>query len=721
MAQRSPKHSRQNLDTLPALVEAADDEYPTSQQSDTESTTDDEDMEQRLWGFRDDFGNSSLTWVLAALETLNDFLPQSTEEAHHQTSFANFTSLDEVLALPPRLRLSLCLQQIQRIYEHLKDEKSFMRDELQHLIDTNQVDDAVMQWVQTTYADSAELRRRSTQVDSAFGFQAPGSENPVGQIQRRLSLSSSSLPASMLSEWEDADQLERPSSRRSRRPSLDQMFEFSPVPSPTTSKTSLDPLLRQKGETIRKSYTAYHMVDQAQAKGAIDEIPQVLRLKQPLVTQRTDLYKPSQECQELLSTCSGSWSFDIFALDSVSGFRPLVAMGLHLLDDSGLIHTLRLDKVQMSRFLATIENLYGRYPQTKYHNNLHGADVAHSTFILLQNPAFQGVFTPLEMLAAIVAAICHDVNHPGKTNQFLNSTLDPLSLLYNDQSTLEMHHCATTFHIMNQPRCDFTTHMSNSDKKILRELIIQMILSTDMTKHFKFVQDFRSTIERLLSGAAVVEASTSPSSPSLTKPDTAPKTAEGTRLKSALKRKVSLEHFDHLRGLSSQDKSIVLQAAVHCADLAGPTKEWTISKQWSGRILDEFFAQGDEEKKRNLPVGPLNDRDTVKVPKSQMGFIDFAVLPLWECWGILIRDPEYEPMMNLIQNRNSWEMQQAKDEGQVVSSEQSRKQLSFQKRSLRRRAKSVYVALGMKHRLSTASASTDPDPDEGSPESATRA
>jgi hypothetical protein len=44
--------------------------------------------------------------------------------------------------------------------------------------------------------------------------------------------------------------------------------------------------------------------------------------------------------------------------------------------------------------------------------------------------------------------------------------------------------------------------------------------------------------------------------------------------------------------------------------------------------MDEFWAQGDKEKEMKLPISFLCDRNTTKVPNSQIGFIDGIVLPL---------------------------------------------------------------------------------------------
>lgn len=67
--------------------------------------------------------------------------------------------------------------------------------------------------------------------------------------------------------------------------------------------------------------------------------------------------------------------------------------------------------------MATLEDHYVK--DNPFHNSMHAADVAQSTNVLLNTPALEGVFTPLEVGGALFAACIHDVDHPGLTNQFL--------------------------------------------------------------------------------------------------------------------------------------------------------------------------------------------------------------------------------------------------------------------------------------------------------------
>ena len=68
----------------------------------------------------------------------------------------------------------------------------------------------------------------------------------------------------------------------------------------------------------------------------------------------------------------------------------------------------------------------------------------------------------------------------------------------------------------------------------------------------------------------------------------------------------------------------VLQNMVHCADLAGPTKPIGIYRRWCDKIMEEFFRQGDKEKKQGMDVSPMCDRNTATVEKSQVHLKRFA-------------------------------------------------------------------------------------------------
>merc|ERR1719401_156176 len=79
---------------------------------------------------------------------------------------------------------------------------------------------------------------------------------------------------------------------------------------------------------------------------------------------------------------------------------------------------------------------------------------------------------------------------------------------------------------------------------------------------------------------------------------------------------------------SGDAKTLVLNSFLHASDVANPCKSWDVTKAWADVCLEEFFSQGDQEKKLGIPVQFLNDREKLNRPNSQIGFIEFMIAPL---------------------------------------------------------------------------------------------
>lgn len=68
---------------------------------------------------------------------------------------------------------------------------------------------------------------------------------------------------------------------------------------------------------------------------------------------------------------------------------------------------------------------------------------------------------------------------------------------------------------------------------------------------------------------------------------------------------------------------------VHCADLSNPTKPLPLYRQWTERIMEEFFRQGDKERERGMEISAMCDKHTASVEKSQV--THFLYHPLYLC------------------------------------------------------------------------------------------
>ena len=76
-------------------------------------------------------------------------------------------------------------------------------------------------------------------------------------------------------------------------------------------------------------------------------------------------------------------------------------------------------------------HLKGYHDTNPYHNSVHAADVTQAMHCFLQESKIGSHLTPLESMCALLAAVCHDLDHPGVNQNFLVSTKSHLAALYN--------------------------------------------------------------------------------------------------------------------------------------------------------------------------------------------------------------------------------------------------------------------------------------------------
>ncbi|KAM9473825.1 3',5'-cyclic-AMP phosphodiesterase 4C isoform 2-T2 [Salvelinus alpinus] len=304
------------------------------------------------------------------------------------------------------------------------------------------------------------------------------------------------------------------------------------------------------------------------------------------------------------------WGLNIFRLAEFSNNRPLSCIMFAIFQERDLLKTFRIPVDTFVTYVMTLEDHY--HANVAYHNSLHAADVTQSTHVLLSTPALDAVFTDLEILAALFAAAIHDVDHPGVSNQFLINTNSELALMYNDESVLENHHLAVGFKLLHEDNCDIFQNLSKRQRQSLRKLVIDMVLATDMSKHMSLLADLKTMVE------------------------TKKVTSSGVLL---------LDHYN--------DRIQVLRNMVHCADLSNPTKPLVVYREWTERIMEEFFRQGDKERERGMEISPMCDKHTASVEKSQVGFIDYIVHPLWETWGDLVH-PDAQDILDTLEDNRDW-------------------------------------------------------------------
>jgi hypothetical protein len=292
-----------------------------------------------------------------------------------------------------------------------------------------------------------------------------------------------------------------------------------------------------------------------------------------------------------------SFEYNIFELDALIERKTLHFMAYEIFNNNNYFDEL-IDEIKFKNFIKEITAGYDR--KVRYHNDLHAGDVMQTTNIMLERgELIQNLnLTDVDVSAVLLAAICHDFKHNGYNNLFHINDKSPIAITYNDISVLENYHVAESFKVMLKEENNFLCNLNLPQWRHVRRRMIDCILYTDMANHAKHLSNLKTKIETY-----------------------------------QIKKGENLDKMifnENNAAKLYENQQLILGMCVHTADISNPAKPELINRKWVDMLFVEFFNQGDVEKKKNLPVSMLCDRDTTNVNKSQIAFIQFVVAPTFE-------------------------------------------------------------------------------------------
>lgn len=92
-----------------------------------------------------------------------------------------------------------------------------------------------------------------------------------------------------------------------------------------------------------------------------------------------------------------------------------------------------------------------------------------------------------------------------------------------------------------------------------------------------------------------------------------------------------IKEFRHTKtGNQETDRILLCCALIKCADISNVARPFRRGAKWAQLLIQEFVCQGDLEKELGMPVLPMNDRNQVVLEDSQIGFIQFVALDLFQ-------------------------------------------------------------------------------------------
>ncbi|KAJ3129283.1 cAMP-specific 3',5'-cyclic phosphodiesterase 4D [Nowakowskiella sp. JEL0407] len=324
------------------------------------------------------------------------------------------------------------------------------------------------------------------------------------------------------------------------------------------------------------------------------------------------------------------FNFDIFAFEKATMGNPLLVLANELIVRRGLLDRLGLPVDKFLNFIQTLEA--GYHKDLAFHNSLHASDVLHCIHYLASRPSISALFSDLELLGIYMAAAMHDFDHPGLNNQFLIATGDPRAIRYNDKSVLENHHCSKSFQVLMRDECNFLQSLDRAAYKKLREQIVDMVLATDLARHFELLGIFK---KKVMTGSNFDPANT------------------------------------------REDRNLLLQIMIKCSDVSNPTKAFSLYEEWIHRIIEEWYVQGDKERELGLPISPFCNREVLKGAgadgrvdvnlhqSSQKGFIEFIVWPMVEAFSTWTNEIEVV-RRGLEINRERWSKEPETKKKEVI-------------------------------------------------------
>ncbi|KAI9066828.1 HD-domain/PDEase-like protein, partial [Trametes sanguinea] len=325
-----------------------------------------------------------------------------------------------------------------------------------------------------------------------------------------------------------------------------------------------------------------------------------------MVSQECDHVHPFVDLEpstrERLIHSLGSWHFEPHKLPE----EEVIACSYILFETLYRIENMQETVSVPLGYIATfLQHLCQLYRQSNtYHNFQHALDVFQAVYFFLYS---SGAFPPVTILledgrtwkrdrdqcdplvscltaedlfALCIAAVGHDVGHPGLTNAFMKNAKTPLAVVYDDKSVLEQMHYSLIMQIMRHNKLGFLLDRPGSGP-LFRKLLLGTVLATDMGVHFDFMSEFR----HLLDGADFPE----------------------------LKRRI-----------------LVCQALIKCADISNPSRPYLVSQHWATALESEWSSQLLLEKHLQLPPSVKPSDSRVGEANGQIWFNNTFARPLFE-------------------------------------------------------------------------------------------
>eukprot|EP00727_Mastigamoeba_balamuthi_P005282 m51a1_g14752 putative 3 5 -cyclic nucleotide phosphodiesterase family protein (1143) ;mRNA; r:320606-325033 len=249
--------------------------------------------------------------------------------------------------------------------------------------------------------------------------------------------------------------------------------------------------------------------------------------------------------------------------------------------DLELFNTFGIDPAIFVNFMHELARSYNTLP---YHSFSHAVDVTQFIYTMYKHsPKLQSLLGKLEVMSLLISALSHDIDHGGLNNSFQVNAHTPLALLFSGKAVMETYHCSRCIAILSNESFNILAALTEEQRQMVWGYIIPIILSTDMAAHSQLLTEF-------------AEAATSPEF-----------TCE-----------------------SVEQRKLLLKMLMKCGDTSNVCRPFAIARKWASVLMNEFFRQGEIEKKKGMATSALLDLSGVTSAQMQLSFMNSVAYPQYE-------------------------------------------------------------------------------------------
>ncbi|XP_076829166.1 cGMP-specific 3',5'-cyclic phosphodiesterase isoform X2 [Brachyhypopomus gauderio] len=297
------------------------------------------------------------------------------------------------------------------------------------------------------------------------------------------------------------------------------------------------------------------------------------------------------------------FSFSDFDLSDVETTHATIRMFV----DLKLVQNFQMKYKSLCQWVLSVKKNYRK--NVAYHNWRHAFNTSQCMFAILKAGRLQNDLSDLEVLALMIATLCHDLDHRGVNNSYIKRSEHPLAQLYC-HSIMEHHHFDQCLMILNSPGNQILSGLSLDEYKTTLKMIEKAILATDLALYMNKRTEF-----------------------------------------------FELAKNSQFLWENDQHKDLLRSMLMTACDISAITKPWPVQKRVAELVATEFFEQGDKERQElNIePIDLMNREKRDRIPSMQVSFIDAICIQLYET--LTSMSDSFSPLLEGCRdNRQNWKL-----------------------------------------------------------------